>query len=349
MKNAICQISTLAIASVLMLICLPAKAQEPTPVSIMEQAFKPLEVLNQKYLIYTSAAAHSSARKSERKYRDYMDQIDESNAALSSVPSYKGDRSLQNGVREYLKLVRNIMSENYSKVVNMEEIAEKSYDNMEAYILLNKQLDEKMSEASEKLNALQKDYCTRNNITLVENTTEQGGKMDQVSAVMDYKNENYLIFFKCAYQNDVLLEAVEANNVVAMEQARTALKKYAEEGLAKMDTIKNFKGDATLKVGCKNALQFFKREADKAAVYTDYAMKEKAFLQQKKAFESNAKARNDNAEIDKFNKAVDDFNKAGKDLNEAGNALNKERAEAYNNYNKATKTFLDTHVPYAKK
>ncbi|TAD85563.1 MAG: hypothetical protein EAY75_11070 [Bacteroidetes bacterium] len=330
-------------------IILSGKAQEVSPVSVMEQAFKTLEVLNQKYLIYTSAAAHSSARKSERKYRDYMEQIDESNAALSSVPSYKGDRSLQNGIREYLKLVRNVMSENYSKVVNMEEIAEKSYDNMEAYLLMNKQLDEKMSEASAKLNALQKDYCVRNNITLVENTTEQSNKMDKLGDVMDYKNENYLIFFKCAYQNDVLLEAVEANNVVAMEQARTALKKYAEEGLAKMDTMKNFKGDPTLKMACKNALQFFKREADKAAIYTDYAMKEKAFLQQKKAFESNAKARSDNAEIDKFNKAVDDFNKAGKELNEAGNALNKERAEAYNNYNKATTTFLDTHVPYAKK
>lgn len=326
-----------------------AQAQESDAVSIMDQVFKPLDLLNQKYLIYSSAVAHSSARKSERKFRDYMEQIDNSNAALTGVPYYKGDKSLHNGVKEYLKLVRNVMNENYNKVVNMEEIAEQSYDNMEAYILMNKKVEEKMNAASDQLDALQKDYCTRNNITLLENTSTQSSKMAVVSKVMDYKNNNYLIFFKCAWQNDELLDAIAANNVVSIEQIRTALKKYAEEGMAKLDTIKTFNGDATLKVACKTALRFFKEEADKSIAYTEFAMKEKAFLQLKKSFESNAKARSDKAEVDKFNKAVDEFNLAGKKLNETTNNLNKDRTNAYNAYNAATKDFLDTHIPYSKK
>jgi hypothetical protein len=326
-----------------------AQAQAEDPAAVLDQAFKPLEALNQKYIAYSSAVAHSSARKSERKFRDYMAEIDNANGALSSVPYYKGDKSLHNGIREYLKLVGNVMNENYGKVVNMEEIAEQSYDNMEAYILLNKKVDEKMTAAGEKLNQIQADFCAKNGITLLENTSNEGSKIDKIGDVLDYKNVVYLIFFKCAWQNDELVEALNQKNVTKLEQARGSLKTYAEEGLARLDTLKSYKGDASLKNACRQALQFFKREADRASGYTDFNMKEQAFEQQRKSFAANAKARNDQAEIDKYNKAVEDMNKASKLVNELNSSLNRERTEAYNTYNKASANFLDTHIPYAKK
>ncbi len=323
-------------------------AQYNSPVEYLNKFNKPMEELNQKYINYTSAAAHSSARKSERKYRDYVEQIQKTKYALIDISYYNKDKSLHAAYTEYLTLIQNVMNENYNKVVNLEDIAEKSYDNMEAYILLQKSIEIKMEEASDKLKMKEKEFATKNNITLTESTDEKDNKMKTIGKVHDYKNEIYLIFFKCAYQNDELIAAMNKNNITSVEQVRGTMKKFAEEGLARLDTIKNFNGDASLKSSCKNALKFFIRQAERSVVFVDYSMKEQAYKQIKKAFESNSKAKSDQAEIDKYNKAVDEMNKASKAFNDTNDELNKERKGIYEDYNKTASTFLDTHMPYAK-
>lgn len=328
-----------------------AQAKEDSPVYALDQINQQVQLVNQKYLNYMSEMAHGrKVKKAEKKHQEFLQQIDNSKYALVSIPYYKGDRSLHEGIKSYFTLISNLQRENYGKVVNMEEIAEQSYDAMEAYLLFKRKINERMEAAGEERKKTIEAYCAKHDITLQEApATEMGNKMKKMDEVIEYQEMIYLIFFKASIHDDQLLDALNGNNVTAVEQIRNALKKYSEEGLQRLDTVKSFRGgDVTLKTTCKKALEFFSREADMMEAFTDFAMKEEAFKTLKKNFERNPKAQNDKAEIDKYNAAVADINKASQKLNQVNEQLNKQRSEVYKNFNDAVKRFYDSHMPYAK-
>lgn len=320
------------------------------PVVVLNQINAAVSGVSAKYLAYQSAMAHGSkARKCEKKRQELMDQIDKARYAIAETPYYKGDKSLHQSTTAYLKMTTDLFNENYSKLVNLEDIAEQSYDDMEAYILLKKQLAEKMDSMSEANHQKVVEYCAKNNIKLVEkDESVNSQKMKKVGQVMDYYNEIYLVFFKCSVQDDHLVSAMNEKNITAMEQAKSAMDKYADEGLEKLKSVKSFDNDPTMTNACRNAIQFFKKEAAKSAALIDFMMKQESFDKVKKNFERNSNAQNDKAEIDKYNAAVKDLNNALNTFNQANQDLNKGRTDTYNNWNGATTAFMDTHVPYSK-
>ncbi len=319
-------------------------------VTPLEKINQQMDLLNNKYIVYVSEMAHGKkAKKAEKKHQAYMDQITNFRYALAEIPYYKGDKSLHEGTKSYLKLVESIQKEDYSKIVNMEEIAEQSYDAMEAYILFKNKIDEKMEEADKEFDKVQKEYCNRNNINLVEGPkTELGEKMKAIGAVSDYYDEVYLVFFKAAIHDEQIIEAMDAKNITAVEQIKGSLIKYSEEGLARLDTFRSYKNDGTLKSSCKRALEFFKKEATMIESISDYYIKVEDFEKLKKNFERNAKAQSDQKEIDKYNEAVKELNKSTEKFNQTVQSMNKGRADAINNWNEAGKRFMDTHIPYSK-
>ena len=168
-----------------------------------------------------------------------------------------------------------------------------------------------------------------------------------MNAVIDYYNVVYLIFFKCSAQENDMMEAVNKKNVTSMEQLKGAMVKYADEGLSRLDTLKAYKGDNSLKTACQKALMFYKKEGEKMSVYTDFFMKETAFDQVKKGFESNPSFKSNKTEIDKYNKAVKEMNDGSNNYNKTNKELNEQRTDMYNNWNEAGRQFMDKNMPYA--
>lgn len=144
-----------------------------------------------------------------------------------------------------------------------------------------------------------------------------------------------------------LMEALEKKNVNSTEQIRSSLKSFAEEGLAILDTMKSFHGDASLMNACKRSMEFFKKEAERAAEYSDYFTKETAFLRLKDQFESDKDMRKDKAAVDKYNQSVNDMNKALQQNNNTNQYLNNYRKETYTFWNDVRKAFFDRHIPVA--
>ena len=318
-------------------------------VMVLNKIDAAIEIFNVKYLAYQSAVAHGSKmRKCEKKRQEMISSIDDARYAIAEVPYYKGDKSLHQSSTDYLKLVSNVLNENYAKIVSLEDIAEQSYDAMEAYIMLRKKVDERMEEASRQNGQKVVEYCARQNIKLTQGTDENGNKMKQVAEVMDYYNKIYLSFFKCSVQEENMMDALNKKNITAMEQAKSAMARYAAESMDTLAKAGNFKGDATMKIACKRALDFFTKEATEANKLSEYLLKEQDFTQLKKNFEHNSKAQNDQAEIDKYNAAIADLNKSLETFNKTNQQLNKGRDEAYKGWNDGMKTFMDTQVPYAK-
>ncbi len=321
----------------------------PNAATNLEKINEQMVFLNQKYISYVSELAHGKAKKAEKKHADYLNQISNFRYALIEIPYYNGDKSLHEGVKKYLKLVETIQREDYSKIVNMEEIAEQSYDAMEAYILFKSKIDEKMNQAEEEYDKVVADYCSRNSIILTEaEVTEQSNKMEMIGKVSDYQDEVYLIFFKASIHDEQLVEAMDKNNLTAVEQIKGSLLKYSLEGLGRLDTLRSFKGDGSLKNSCKRALEFFKRESAMVDVYADYMLKKEDFEAIKKNFERNPKAKSDKAEVDKYNAAVAELNKASDKFNKTVQDMNRGRSEAINDWNNTVNRFLDTHIPYSK-
>src|SRR5688572_24943164 len=104
------------------------------------------EDLSKKYLSYMSEVAHGRrARKMEKRRTDLLNSVSQAIYEGGKVRPYKGDVSLRDAYKTYWTVLLSIFKEDYHKIVDMEEVAEQSYDAMEAYLLTQEKAKEKLN------------------------------------------------------------------------------------------------------------------------------------------------------------------------------------------------------------
>lgn len=321
-----------------------------TPVAYLDYIGKANEQLTLKYMVYISSMSHGkSARKVEKRRLEVLDAITNTRMNIMGMPPYKGDKSFRDTTAAYLKMLYSVFNEDYGKIVNMEEIAEQSYDAMEAYMLAQEKANEKLAEASRKQNEQQKKFAEKNNIKLLEGTSELELKMKIAGEVMHHYNEVYLVFFKAYKQEAYLMEAIGKKNVNSIEQNLNSLQNFSEDGLEKLKTLKGFSGDASLISACRNMLNFYKEEVKKSAAVTDFLLKEENFNKIKKKFDAKPAGSRTQQDVDEFNKAVNEINAGVNAYNNTNNELNKKRSQVLDGWNSAVKRFMDSYVPEQRK
>jgi hypothetical protein len=292
-----------------------------------------------------SAASHGKGiRTANNKRNDLLRTLNETIGKVTDFPSFQADTTLKSASLDYMKIMYNVIGEDYGKIVNMEEIAEQSYDLMEAYMTAQEKASQKLQEAGESKEQAVKKFAITHKINLIEQKDGLWQKMETIGKVTDYYNPIYLIFFKASKQESYLTEAIEKKNINGIEQNKNALLKYSEEGLAALDTMKGFQSDKSLIVSCKKALEFFKMEAgSKINLITEYFIKNEEFEKLKKTVSSKSSKE----ELNKYNKVVSDINKASREFNLTIQSLNIRRSEVYNGWNSSVDQFFDVHMPYA--
>jgi hypothetical protein len=317
-------------------------------VEYMNVISKQRENVSKKFMSYASAAAHGKkARKIESLRAKLLDEVQEARMNIASMPSFKGDKSYRDSTVNFIKLYYNVLNEDYSKIVNMEEIAEQSYDAMEAYMMAQELVEKKLEEGNEKMHLATESFAAKNNIMLNKDNSDLGEKMKQVHEINKYYNEIYLIFFKAYKQENYLMEAVQKNNITGIEQNKNSLLRYAQEGLEKLKGIKSFQGDNTLASACKTVLKFYEKEVnEKMNTVSEFFLTQERFAAIKKEFEK--KSSPSKAEIDTYNKSVKDINTASNAFNNSNQSLNKDRSDILNDWNKTVNSFFDEHTPRYK-
>jgi hypothetical protein len=307
--------------------------------------------LSRKYLDYMTQVAHGNrARKMEKKRQELIDQIRQALNDASRLRPYKGDASLRNAYKVYWDILYKVFNEDYHKIVNMEEIAEQSYDRMEAYLLAQEKAGDVLSDAQEKIEPVYNDFAAKNNVRLVDGgDSKLERKMRQVSSVNSYYHDIFLIFFKSYKQEAYVMEAVTRKDLNGIEQNRSTLLKYAGEGLERMDTIKAFKGDGSLATACRKVLEFHKLEAEKQLPgLNDFLLKNDEFEKIKKAFDSKPANKRTQSDVEVFNKSANEVNAALETSNKVLVAMNAGREKAMEQWNNTKQKFMEAHIPKGK-
>jgi hypothetical protein len=332
-----------------LLISLSAAAQNlDNPGEYMTAFVKARGDMDAKYMQYMSAAAHGRrARKVEKLRQEVLDNITNSRYKTVDLPIYKGDNSLRQSSIDYIQLCYDIFSQDYQKIVNMEELAEQSVDEMQAYMLLQQKIDEKLEQGYAALDKVSHDFAAKYNVLLQTEQTPLGTKLAESGKVNTYSSTVYLIFFKCNWEDNQMVKAMNALKVNDAEQARSALLSYANEGLKDLDTIRPFEGDPSLVNACKQALTFYKQAAEnEMPKLTDFFVKKEEFDKMKKDFDANSN--HTQADVNAYNKAVKDINNAANAYNQTNNKVNNGRNQAVNGWSSAEKEFQDQHIPHYK-
>jgi len=304
--------------------------------------------MDSKYMQYVSAAAHGRrARKVEKLRQQVLDNITQSRYNTTDLPKYKGDNSLRQGSIDYIQMCYRVFNEDYKKIVDVEELAEQSVDEMQIYILLQKKVAEKLDEAHANLQKIYKEFAAKYNVTLIDEKSPLQEKIAIAGKLDDYINNVYLAFFKCNWEDGQITTAMNNKKVNDIEQSRNALIRYANEGLQSLDTLKSFDSDPSLVNACKQALLFYKNTAEKdIPQQTDYYLKQEEFAKAKKAYESKSSHSKD--DVDAYNKAVKDINNAVNSFNQTNNRVNNGRNQVVKNWEDTEKRFADDHMPHYK-
>src|SRR6266487_1971141 len=121
--------------------------------------------MNKKYMAYMSAAAHSGqAKRIEKMRQQTLESITNSKFKIIDLPYYKGDNSLRKSSIDYVDLCYKVFNEDYAHIVNMEEIAEQSFDEMEAYLLLQEKTNEKIKEVYAYMGSAENVFANKYNV-----------------------------------------------------------------------------------------------------------------------------------------------------------------------------------------
>jgi hypothetical protein len=249
---------------------------------------------------------------------------------------------------DYVDVCYKVFNDDYAHLVNMEELIEQSFDEMQLYILLQEKTNEKLKQAGDSVEQAQKNFAEKYNVKVVNVKNEVSENMEIAGKVYHYRDQLYLIFFKCNWQDGQITEAINQKKLTGLEEARNALDTYAKDGLAALDSLNNFRGDHSLAQACKQALLFYQKLAENdLPKITDFFLKEENFNKIKQATDAkrNSLTKQD---VGAYNKAVNDYNNSINTYNQINTNINNTRNQMIDNWNNSVSTFLDTHIPHVK-
>lgn len=292
-----------------------------------------------------SVAKNKSARKVNKNRLELVQTVQKSLAKVKKIGDFKGGTDYRDSVVSFLEVNLAVVAEDYEKIMNLEDIAESSYDMMDAYIKAKEVAGDKLYEAGQMVDVAEKKFAADNNITLIESSDKIGLKLKKASEVFSYYNPVYLIFFKSYKQEAYLMDALSKGDVSGMEQGKSSLSKFSNEGLGKLGEIAAFNNDMSLKNACLDMLNFYLEESDKKfQTLIDFQAKKEGFDEAKKNIEAKKSKGLSQEEVDSFNKLVKEFNEATNEFNAINTDLNNKRNKLINAWNNSSANFTNKHI-----
>ena len=295
---------------------------------------------------YTSAIAKGKrARVVEKRRQELIASLHSTEFSVRRSKGFKGDEALRDVIADWMAASQIILKEDYEKIMDLEDIAEDSYDNMEAYMTAKELANEHLNEKSAVMSGEVERFAKENEIHLIDDDSRLAHKLERADEVFKYYNKIYLVFFKSFKQEAYLMAALDASDLNGIEQNRTTLAEYAAQGKTDLNGIKNINSDVSVKNACRELLDLYLKESKEYVdAMTSYIMKKEGFDRMQKAFEAKKKSQRTKEDVEKYNKAVNEMNQSGNEYNDVINKLNSERSSRIDNWNKSVDHFLSKYA-----
>ncbi|MEM7656859.1 MAG: hypothetical protein AAF399_12075 [Bacteroidota bacterium] len=321
-------------------------AQSSPALTYLESVMSPLGEHKQETWKYLRAVTRGKgARKVEKKRQALIQAIRDSKRTVARQGGFQGDLSLKKSVSTYLDISYSVLKEDYDKILDMEAIAEQSYDAMEAYLLTKEQANKKLDEAWATMDEQYRTFAAAYNIEIVEGEADdQDKKIQESQALLSYYNRLYLIFFKSYIQEVYVMAAMEEDDLNSLEQNIGALLAFSAEGTAKLDTISLYQDDPALKQATQKILSYFQEAGERHyPQVVDFYLKKDNFEQLKTVVDTKPQKELTQEDVDRFNAAVEDYNASVNQVNSVNETLNQRRGKEMEAFNKAMDKFLTKH------
>ncbi|WP_370031080.1 hypothetical protein [Flavobacterium sp. 28YEA47A] len=342
MKKIIFAIFTLFIVTI-------AKSQGfKTPIDYLNFIGKGSAVISRNTWNYTKAVAHSkSARKIDASRKTLLKSIQNASKKIGGLKNgYRGDTEYRDQFLSYLSISEKYINDEYEKIIDMQEVAEESYDFMEAYIMARDLVNEKINDEVEKLNTNQKLFGKKYNIQITDNNSDLSKKMRASNAVFKYHTEIFLIFFKANVTDINLMKSIEQKDLNAIQQQASSLELYANEGLEKLKTTAPFNKDASLITATKKALEFYKKEAiELTPKVISFLMLNQQLEDTKEALEKKPEKHRTKQEIDNLNNLVKSVNNEISEYNKLNSLFYQNKVAVNMEWEQTGEQFISKHVP----
>lgn len=303
--------------------------------------------INEKYLKYNGAIAHGkSARKVENKRVALIQSVNNAKNTIASMPCFESDCSLRDSLVSFLSMQFYVLNYDFAKIVNMEEVAEQSYDNMELFMNAQEMANDKVELAGKNVDKVFKEFAKRHNVPLSDKKDEMSKKIERVSAVNKHYSAVYLIFFKAYKQEAYLMDAINRRDYSAAGQNKDALLSISLEGLSKLDTLKAYLNDKSLITACRKSLEFYKSESkDKIGIVIDYFIKAEEGDKLQRTVGSKDPMLITQDERTQFNNVKKELDLLTKKFNSTNPGLNQSRTATLNNWNGVVKSYMERYIP----
>jgi hypothetical protein len=332
-----------------LLIMTTAVAQDfKTPVEYLNYIGKETDAISKSTWNYTKAVAHSkSARKIDVTRKALIKSIQNASKKFSNLKDgYKGDTEYRDQLLAYLSISEKFINDEYGKIIDLQEVAEQSYDYMEAYITARDLVNQKINDEVEKLNTNQKLFGNKYNIQITEDNSALGKKMKASNDVFKYHTQMYLIFFKVNVTDMNLTNAIKKKDLNSIQQNASSLELYADEGLDKLTTMTPYNKDASVINSTKKALEFYKKEAlEMTPKVVSFLMLNQKVEDSQASLEKKSEKERTKQEIDSFNNLVKEVNKEVGEYNKLNSKFYQEKVAVNTAWEQVGTDFISKHVP----
>ncbi|HLT52497.1 MAG TPA: hypothetical protein VKZ97_01310 [Flavobacteriaceae bacterium] len=295
---------------------------------------------------YTKAIAHGKSDRSVNNKRNALLKTLEK--AINNIKKAQGfDGTEYKGqVLDHMRLNESLLKHDYAKIIDMKEVAEQSYDLMEAYILAQEMADKKMEEAQLEYEINMHKFAAKHNVQLVETENDLSKKMKISNEVFGHYNAMYLAFFKVHINQIYLWDAMKSNDVSAIQQNSNALNQMAKASMETINSIETYKNDKSVIEATKKVFQFYIDETENTIPkITDFFLLNEDFETIKSTLDKTPQSKRTQEQIDAYNNKVKEFNKGIESYNKVNQNLNVASQRALDNLNKANENFLARHIP----
>lgn len=318
-----------------------------TPVAYMNELSSEFKQIQEATWSYTKSIAKSkSARKVNKTRLELIETITKALKRAKEMPEYQNEGNYRDSVINYLDVNLAVVSEDYEKIMDLEDIAEQSYDLMDAFLKAKETASDKLQLAGEKVDRAQEEFAKKHNVNIIQTDDKVSLRLKNASKVYTYYNPVYLTFFKAYKQEAYLIDALSKGDVAGIEQNKSSLAKFAQEGLDKLNETTAYEGDQSLKKACKEVMDFYLEETNKFQTLIDFYTKKEAFEKIKATVDEKKGKNLTQEEIDAYNKMVKEYNEASQEFNSINEQLNKKRSELIDQWNNTSAKFTNKHIAH---